>query len=338
VLITGSKVVIAGEITPREAVEDDLEDIVRRTVAAIGYTADTGFDVDGAEVVDLLQEQSPDIAMGVDPDRDGEIGAGDQGMMFGYATRQTPQLMPLPITLAHALVARQADVRRSGEIEGLRPDAKSQVTVAYEDRTPLSVESVLLSTQHDPDWDTGELAIAIRDHIVRPVLGADWWHDGVEVLVNPTGRFVEGGPAGDTGLTGRKVIVDTYGGWARHGGGAFSGKDPTKVDRSASYMARHVARNAVNAGLADEIEIRLSYAIGRPEPTAVSFDDFGTATVAGPDVQAFIESHPLRPAGIIDYLDLRRPIYEPTSAHGHFGRTPGPDGTFSWEAEPPPAG
>jgi S-adenosylmethionine synthetase len=331
VLVTGSTVVIAGEISPEAATPPDLEEIVHRAAADIGYTAETGFAP--LRIIDLVQRQSADIALGVDPGTDGEIGAGDQGLMFGHADRQTPQLMPLPIVLAHALMARQAEVRRSGEVAGLRPDAKAQVTVAYEDRTPVAVESVLVSTQHDPEWDGGELAIAVRDHIVRPVLGGDWWSDGVEVMVNPTGRFVTGGPEGDTGLTGRKVIVDTYGGWSRHGGGAFSGKDPTKVDRSASYMARHVARNVVSAGLADEIEIRLSYAIGRPEPTAVSFDAFGTAVVPDAEIQEFIESYPLRPAGIIEYLELRRPIYEPTSAHGHFGRPPGSGGTFSWEAE-----
>ena len=336
VLITGGTVVVAGEITPRETVGADLEEIVRSTVAGIGYLPGTGFDAAGASIIDLIQDQSDDIARGVDRRPDGEIGAGDQGLMFGHATRQTPQLMPLPIMLAHGLVARQAAARRSGAVPGLRPDAKAQVTVAYEGRDPISVESVLVSTQHDPDWVQEELAAAVRDHIVRPALGDRWWRDEIPVLVNPTGRFVEGGPAGDTGLTGRKVMVDTYGGWARHGGGAFSGKDPTKVDRSASYMARHIALNAVAAGLADEIEVRLSYAIGRPEPTAVSFRTHGAAAEDG-EIQSFIESYPLRPAGIIEYLGLQRPIYLPTSCHGHFGRAPGEDGTFSWERRRPPA-
>ena len=336
VLITGGTVVVAGEITPRETVGSDLAEIVRSTVAEIGYLPGTGFDAAGASIIDLIQEQSDDIARGVDRRPDGEIGAGDQGLMFGHATRQTPQLMPLPIMLAHDLVARQTAARRSGAVPGLRPDAKAQVTVAYEGRDPISVESVLVSTQHDPDWAQGELAAAVLDHIVRPALGDRWWRDEIPVLVNPTGRFVEGGPAGDTGLTGRKVMVDTYGGWARHGGGAFSGKDPTKVDRSASYMARHIALNAVAAGLADEIEVRLSYAIGRPEPTAVSFSAHGAAAEDG-EIQSFIESYPLRPAGIIEYLGLQRPIYLPTSCHGHFGRAPGDDGTFSWERQRPPA-
>jgi S-adenosylmethionine synthetase len=271
--------------------------------------------------------------MGVDEKPDGEIGAGDQGMMFGHAADQTPELMPLPILLAHGLMAKQAEVRETGNLPGLRPDAKAQVTVAFEDRRPVRVESVLVSTQHDPDHDSEDPAFVdlITRHIIRPVLGDTWWYDGIRVLVNPTGRFVTGGPEGDTGLTGRKVIVDTYGGWGRHGGGAFSGKDPTKVDRSASYMARHIAKNIVSRGLAAEIEVRLSYAIGRAEPTSVSFETFGTAAAGNDEIDRFIHSFPLTPGGIIDYLCLRRPIYVPTSAHGHFGRTPGADGTFSWE-------
>jgi len=258
--------------------------------------------------------------------------------MFGHAARQTDSLMPLPIVLAHGLVARQAEVRISGAFEGLRPDAKAQVTVAYEGRVPVAVASILVSTQHDPEWDSEDPAFReqVTDQIIRPVLGERWWSDDIEVLINPTGRFVTGGPEGDTGVTGRKIIVDTYGGWGRHGGGAFSGKDPTKVDRSASYMARHVAKNIVAAGLADEIEVRLSYAIGQPDPTAVSFDTHGTAHTDEADIEAFLLEYPLTPLEIIDYLDLRRPIYVPTSYHGHFGRPAGDDGTFSWEKITPP--
>ncbi|MCB2223672.1 MAG: methionine adenosyltransferase [Actinobacteria bacterium] len=335
ILVTGTTVVVAGEIRSGHAIGPHLEGIVRSTIADIGYDAGTGFDLDGAEVLDRLQVQSGDIALGVDTG-----GAGDQGMMFGHAARQTEALMPLPIMLAHGLVARQAEVRVSGEFEGLRPDAKSQVTVEYEGREPVGVRSVLLSTQHDESWhsEDDEFKARVTEQIVRPVLGARWWRDGMEVLVNPTGRFVTGGPEGDTGVTGRKIIVDTYGGWGRHGGGAFSGKDPTKVDRSASYMARHVAKNAVAAGLADEIEVRLSYAIGRADPTAVSFDTFGTARADDADIEAYVRGYPLTPNGIIEYLGLRRPIYVPTSYHGHFGREPGADGTFSWERIGPPPG
>jgi S-adenosylmethionine synthetase len=334
VLVTGDTVVIAGEIRSPHRIAPYLEEIVLTTIADIGYDAETGFDLDGAEILDRLQTQNPDIALGVDTG-----GAGDQGMMFGHAARQTDTLMPLPITLAHGLVARHAEVRASGAFEGLRPDAKSQVTVAYDGRTPVGVESVLVSTQHDEGWNSRDPGFRQRivDLIIRPALGDAWWRDDIEVLVNPTGRFVTGGPEGDTGVTGRKIIVDTYGGWARHGGGAFSGKDPTKVDRSASYMARHVAKNVVAAGLAGEIELQLSYAIGRPEPTAVSFETFGTATASEDEIKAFVAGYPLTPLGIIEYLDLRRPIYVPTSYHGHFGRTPGDDGTFSWERIAPPA-
>ncbi|MCJ7725244.1 MAG: methionine adenosyltransferase, partial [Acidimicrobiia bacterium] len=328
ILITGTTVVVAGEIRSPHEITPHLDEIVRGAIEAIGYDAATGFDLDAAEILDRRQVQSDDIALGVDTG-----GAGDQGMMFGHAARQTDSLMPLPIMLAHGLVSRQAEVRTSGEFEGLRPDAKSQVTVAYDGRDPVAVTSVLVSTQHDDGWNSEdpEFKAMVADRIIRPVLGDRWWNDDMLILVNPTGRFVTGGPQGDTGVTGRKIIVDTYGGWGRHGGGAFSGKDPTKVDRSASYMARHIAKNVVAAGLADEIEIRLSYAIGQPEPTAVSFDTFGTATTDDDEIAAFVGGYPLRPLEIIDYLDLRRPIYVPTSYHGHFGRTPGAGGTFSWE-------
>jgi len=338
ILVTGDTVVVAGEISSKHLIGPHLEEIVRSTIGHIGYTGETGFDLEGARIIDLLQPQSGDIAMGVDVKGDGQLGAGDQGMMFGCATRQTAVLMPLPIMLAHALVSRQAEVRIGGEIEGLRPDAKAQVTVAYEGHTPVGIDFVLVSTQHDPVWngDQQGLKALVREFIVKPVLGDEWWRDDIEVLVNPTGRFETGGPAGDTGVTGRKIIVDTYGGWASHGGGAFSGKDPTKVDRSASYMARHAAKNVVAAGLADEVEILLSYAIGRPEPTSIGIDTHGTAHAPEAEIEDFVRAYPLTPSGIIEYLDLRRPIYVPTSYHGHFGRVPGDDGTFSWEQIRPP--
>ncbi|MDX1689926.1 MAG: methionine adenosyltransferase [Acidimicrobiia bacterium] len=337
VFITGGLIVVGGEISARDLLDDldeAVEDIARSTVRSIGYRGPgTGFDPDGAEVRIVIQEQAADIARGVDGGE--ELGAGDQGLMFGYATDDTAELMPLPIVLAHRLVARQSEIRTSGAIEGLRPDAKSQVTVAWDDDGRRRLDSVLLSTQHEPTWnerqdELRDLAVA---HIVRPALG-EWWHDEVRVLFNPTGRFEMGGPEGDTGLTGRKIIVDTYGGWARHGGGAFSGKDPSKVDRSASYMARHIAKNVVAAGLAAECEVRLSYAIGRAEPTAVSIDTNGTATVPEHLVRSAVDDvFDLTPSGIIATLGLERPIYEPTSFHGHMGRVPGEagPGTFSWE-------
>jgi len=337
VLVTGGTVVISGEISsavwrPGDA---ELEDIARRTIVSIGYDDEAkGLDGTRARVVPLVQQQSPDIAMGVDGD---EIGAGDQGLMFGYATADDPTGMPLPILLAHRLVAGQAEVRRSGKVPGLRPDAKAQVTVRLDGRTPVAIDSVVLSTQHDPSWngDHRGLADAVTEEIIRPVL-AEWWSDDIVRHVNPTGRFEIGGPAGDTGVTGRKIIVDTYGGWARHGGGAFSGKDPSKVDRSASYMARWIARNVVAAGLAGECEVRLAYVIGVPEPTSVTIDCMGTEADGLSEDQierAVQEVFPLTPLGIMKALELRAPIYRPTSFHGHFGRRPGEagPGTFAWE-------
>jgi len=334
VLVTGDHVVVAGEIASRHHLpHPQITDIARRTIRAAGYEDPAlGFDPDTVEIHVFLQRQSPDIARGVDGDGT-ELGAGDQGMMFGYATSQTDELMPLPILLAHRLMARHADVRQHGRIPDLRPDAKSQVTVLYDGRTPVAVESVILSTQHGPSWNDrqGELAEAVREQILMPGL-ALWWNDEIAVHVNPAGKFEIGGPRGDTGLTGRKVIVDTYGGWARHGGGAFSGKDATKVDRSASYMARYVAKNLVAAGLADECELRLSYAIGVAEPTSVDIDCLGTARIPEPEMERLVrEVFPLSPSGIIRTLELQRPIFEATSYHGHFGRSPGDDGTFSWE-------
>ena len=330
VLLTEGLAVIAGEITAE--VDVDYEGILRDTMRFIGYdSADVGFDADAAEVRVAIHEQSADIARGVDGE---ELGAGDQGLMFGYAVTETPEAMPLPITLANAIIASQAEARASGTVPHLRPDAKSQVSVVYERGVPKRIASIVLSTQHGPEWNEDQrgLGKVVTEHILRPALG-DWWRDDIEIHVNPTGRFEKGGPAGDTGLTGRKIIVDTYGGWARHGGGAFSGKDPSKVDRSASYMARHIAKTIVTAGLARECEVRLGYAIGVARPTAVTVDCRGTTDFDEEAIeQAVIDVFPLTPAGIITALDLRRPIYRPTSYHGHFGRIPDdPPGAFTWE-------
>jgi len=327
-------VVVAGEITTKTYVE--IPDVVRRTIREIGYTSgDMRFDSESCAVVVALNKQSPDIAMGVDRE-----GAGDQGMMFGFACKDTPELMPLPIQIAHRLVEQQAHVRREGIIPGLRPDAKSQVTVEYDGSRPARVDTLVLSTQHDPAWNDrqADLKAQITQHVLKPVLG-EWWNPGITVHVNPTGRFEIGGPHGDTGLTGRKIIVDTYGGMGRHGGGAFSGKDPTKVDRSAAYMARYIAKNVVAAGLATKCEIQLSYAIGVAEPTSVYVDCFGTNTAdEGKISKAIRDTFKLTPRGIIETLNLRSPIYGPTAKHGHFGRAPGTVtcgsrkcDTFTWE-------
>ncbi|QOJ00255.1 MAG: methionine adenosyltransferase [Phycisphaeraceae bacterium] len=311
-------VVVAGEITTNTYVS--IPDLVRETIREIGYTSgDMRFDADSAGVMIAINKQSNDIAMGVDRE-----GAGDQGMMFGYACRDTPELMPMPIELSHRLVEAQAEARRTGRIPGLRPDAKSQVTVEYDHGTPKRVDTVVLSTQHDPVWNDRqpELKKEILEHVIKPVL-REWWNPGITVHVNPTGRFEIGGPHGDTGLTGRKIIVDTYGGMGRHGGGAFSGKDPTKVDRSAAYMARYIAKNIVAAGLADRCEIQLSYAIGVADPTSVYVDCFGTNKVDEEKIsKAVREVFGLTPRKIIETLGLRKPIYTPTAKHGHFGRKP----------------
>jgi S-adenosylmethionine synthetase len=335
--ITGGLLVIGGEIRAVDLpsdLDEQIEARARETIRRIGYTGPgTGFDPDGSQVQLVIQEQSSDIALGVDGGA--KLGAGDQGLMFGYASGETDELMPLPIQLSHRLVAKQAAVREAEIIEGLRSDAKSQVTVVWDDDGPKRVESVLLSTQHAPMWNErqGELREHAKERIIIPALG-EWWNEDIEVMFNPTGRFETGGPEGDTGLTGRKIIVDTYGGWARHGGGAFSGKDASKVDRSASYMARYVAKNVVAAGLADECEVRLSYAIGITDPTAVSIDCKGTERVDEQIIEkAVMTVFDLTPGGIIEQLDLGRPIFEPTAYHGHFGRQPdeaGP-GTFTWE-------
>ena len=332
VMVTKGRLMIAGEITADAIV--DYEGVARNVAADIGYTSeDVGFDALTAEITVAVQRQSPDIARGVD--RDAELGAGDQGLMFGYAVDETPSYMPLTLTLAHDIVRRCAEMRLAGEIEGLRPDAKSQVSILYEGDEPVRVTSVVLSTQHDERWsdDQEGLAKTVTESVLRPVLDR-LWDDDTVVHVNPTGRFESGGPAADTGLTGRKIIVDTYGGRARHGGGAFSGKDPSKVDRSASYMARYVAKTVVASGLARECEVRLGYAIGVPEPVAVTVDCFEATTVSQETLdQAVREVFALSPGGIIAALDLQRPIYLPTARHGHFGREPGEagEGTFPWE-------
>ena len=324
-LVSTGMVIVAGEVTTKAYVE--IPEIVRETIREIGYTSgDMAFDYESCAVLTSIKRQSPDIAMGVDRD-----GAGDQGMMFGFACRETPELMPLPIRLAHRLVERQAVVRREGIIPGLRPDAKSQVTVIYEGLRPVRVDTLVLSTQHDKSWNEcqDQLKAEVIEHIFKPVLGQQWWNDDIRIHVNPTGRFEIGGPHGDVGLTGRKIIVDTYGGRGRHGGGAFSGKDPTKVDRSAAYMARYIAKNIVAAELADVCEVQLSYAIGVSEPTSVDITTEGTAKIDERKISQLVREHfPLTPRGIIEHLNLRRPIYRETARHGHFGREL-PD--FTWE-------
>ena len=335
-MVTTGMVIVAGEVKCEGYV--DIAAIVRDTVVRAGYDDGLlGFDGRSCAVLVSLDQQSPDIARGIDVEKGSgkEQGAGDQGMMFGFACRETPSLMPLPIDLAHRLVSRQAEVRCDGTIPHLRPDAKSQVTVEYEGDRPVRIHTVVLSTQHGVEWNDrqAELAQAVVEHILKPVLG-EWWSDDIIVHVNPTGRFEMGGPEADCGLTGRKIIVDTYGGWGRHGGGAFSGKDPSKVDRSAAYMARYIAKNIVAAELAEICEVQLSYAIGRAEPTSVNIDCHGTARIDEVKIVDLVMQHfDLTPAGIIATLDLKRPIYHATAVHGHFGRTPGEGGpgTFTWE-------
>ncbi len=328
-LVTTGLVVIAGEVTT--AADVDLESIVRETVNEIGYNdPDIGFDGHSCDVMVRLGKQSDDIAMGVDEGEDKEQGAGDQGLMFGFACNETDTLMPAPIDFAHRLVRRQAEARKNGTLSWLRPDAKSQVTFRYEDWQPVAIDAVVLSTQHTDDISTEDLREAVMEEIIKPVLPEKWLHEKTLYHINPTGRFVIGGPAGDCGLTGRKIIVDTYGGMARHGGGAFSGKDPSKVDRSASYAARYVAKNIVAAGLASKCEVQVSYAIGVAEPTSISVETFGTGTVDESRLIAVVREHfDLRPKGIISMLDLLQPIYKPTAAYGHFGRT---DIDLPWES------
>ena len=319
-LVKTGVVIVAGEITTSAWV--DFEEIVRSTVVEIGYDDSAmGFDGHSCAVLNAIGKQSPDIAQGVDRATAEEQGAGDQGMMFGYATNETDVLMPAPITFAHRLVRRQAEVRKNGTLPWLRPDAKSQVTFVYEDNKPVSIDAVVLSSQHQADVSLADLREGVMEEIIKPILPTDWVSSETKYHINPTGRFEIGGPMGDAGLTGRKIIVDTYGGSARHGGGAFSGKDPSKVDRSAAYAARYVAKNVVAAGLADRCEIQVSYAIGVAEPTSISVQTFGTGKIADARLTELIrENFDLRPYGIIRMLDLVRPIYQPTAAYGHFGR------------------
>ncbi len=322
-------VIVAGEVTTSAWV--DVESLVRDTVLEIGYdSSDLGFDGHTCAVLNAIGKQSVDIAMGVDRSAPEEQGAGDQGLMFGYATNETDSLMPAPISYSHQLVQRQAEVRKSGELPWLRPDAKSQVTFRYEGGKPVGIDAVVLSTQHAEEVSQSDLKEAVMEHIIKPVLPEKWLTGSTRYHINPTGRFVIGGPMGDCGLTGRKIIVDTYGGMARHGGGAFSGKDPSKVDRSAAYACRYVAKNVVAAGLADRCEIQVSYAIGVAEPTSVSVHTFGTNTIPEERIAGLVNSHfDLRPYGILKMLDLVRPIYKRTAAYGHFGRS---DADFTWEA------
>ena len=329
-LVKTGAVVLAGEITTTANV--DFEAIVRQTVNGIGYHhADLGFDGSTCAVINMIGKQSPEIAQGVDRQKPEDQGAGDQGLMFGYASRETDVLMPAPISYAHRLMEKQAELRRNGRLPWLRPDAKSQVTFAYENGMPVRLDAVVLSTQHDPEISQVALKEAIIEEIVKQVIPAEMFHADTKFHINPTGMFVIGGPVGDCGLTGRKIIVDTYGGMARHGGGAFSGKDPSKVDRSAAYAGRYVAKNIVAAGLAEKCEIQVSYAIGVAEPTSISINTFNTAKVAEELIIQLVREHfDLRPYGITRMLDLIQPMYKQTAAYGHFGRE-GSDHAFTWE-------
>src|SRR5580692_5359479 len=324
VLVTTGICVVSGEITTKTYV--DVPKLARQVIQDIGYTdADMGFDSKTCGVLNTIQSQSPDIAMGVDTG-----GAGDQGLMFGFACNETPELMPLPVMLAHKLVRQLSEVRRAGTLKFLRPDGKSQVSVEYVDGKPARIDAVVVSTQHDDDVSTETLRTEVKKHIIDPILPKNMIDANTKFHINPTGRFVIGGPHGDTGLTGRKIIVDTYGGMGRHGGGAFSGKDPTKVDRSACYMARYVAKNIVASGLADRCEVQLAYAIGVAEPVSVMVDTFGTGKIEDERLVELVRANfSLTPAGMIESLKLRRPIYRLTAAFGHFGRT---EDTFTWEA------
>lgn len=327
-MVKTGMVIVAGEITTSAWI--DLEDLVRKTILDIGYnSAEVGFDGATCAVLNAIGKQSPDINQGVDREDPESQGAGDQGMMFGYACRETDVLMPAPITYAHRLVKRHSDIRRRGVLPWLRPDAKSQVSFVYENGEPIAVDTIVISSQHDETVSQADIREAIMEEVIRPVIPAEWISEKTRYFINPTGKFVIGGPVGDCGLTGRKIIVDTYGGMSRHGGGAFSGKDPSKVDRSAAYACRYVAKNIVAAGLADKCEIQVSYAIGVAEPMSIFIDTFGTGKISEARLVELVRQHfDLRPYGIIKMLDLVRPIYRPTSAYGHFGRE---EDSFTWE-------
>lgn len=329
-LVKTGAVILAGEVTTTANI--DVESIVRDTVNGIGYHhSDLGFDGETCAVINMLGKQSPEIAQGVDRSDPEEQGAGDQGLMFGYASNETDVLMPAPIEFAHRLMERQSELRRAGELPWLRPDAKAQVTLKYDGNKPVAIDAVVLSTQHDPSISQNDLQEAIMESIIKQVLPADLLHAGTRYHINPTGKFVIGGPVGDAGLTGRKIIVDTYGGMARHGGGAFSGKDPSKVDRSAAYAVRYVAKNIVAAGLAERCEIQVSYAIGVAEPTSISVNTFGTNKISNDEIIRLIRTHfDLRPYGITRMLNLLQPMYQQTATFGHFGRI-GSETAFTWE-------
>jgi S-adenosylmethionine synthetase len=326
-MTTTGIVVVAGEVTTKA--KFDIQDVVRKTIKEIGYDKpEYGFDADTCSVLVSIHAQSPDISQGVTATENKDQGAGDQGLMFGYAVNETDELMPLPILLAHKLIRRLSEARKSKELAWVRPDGKSQVTVEYEDGKPKKIETIVISTQHAPEISNEEIRKQIIEKVIKPVCGK-WWHDKIKIHVNPTGRFVIGGPPGDSGLTGRKIIVDTYGGAGRHGGGAFSGKDPSKVDRSACYMCRYIAKNIVAAGLAEKCEVQVAYAIGVAEPVSLMVNTFGTSKIAEEDIENLARKHfDMRPAAIISQLDLKRPIYKDTAAFGHFGRT---DVAFPWE-------
>lgn len=329
-LVKTGAVILAGEVTTTANI--DVERIVRDTVNGIGYHhSDLGFDGETCAVINMLGKQSPEIAQGVDRSSPEEQGAGDQGLMFGYASNETEVLMPAPIEYAHRLMERQSELRRAGELPWLRPDAKAQVTLKYDGNHPVAIDAVVLSTQHDPSISQTDLQEAVMESIIKQVLPADLLHAGTRYHINPTGKFVIGGPVGDAGLTGRKIIVDTYGGMARHGGGAFSGKDPSKVDRSAAYAVRYVAKNIVAAGIADRCEVQVSYAIGVAEPTSISINTFGTNKISNDEIISLIRTHfDLRPYGITRMLNLLQPMYQQTSTFGHFGRQ-GSETAFTWE-------
>ena len=329
-LVKTGAVILAGEISTTANV--DVERIVRDTVNGIGYHhSDLGFDGETCAVINMLGKQSPEIAQGVDRQNPEDQGAGDQGLMFGYASNETDVLMPAPIEYAHRLMQRQSELRRAGELPWLRPDAKAQVTLKYEGNQPVAIDAVVLSTQHDPSISQKDLHEAVMESIIKQVLPADLLHAGTRFHINPTGKFVIGGPVGDAGLTGRKIFVDTYGGMARHGGGAFSGKDPSKVDRSAAYAVRYVAKNIVAAGIADRCEVQVSYAIGVAEPTSISINTFGTNKISNDDIISLIRTHfDLRPYGITRMLNLLQPMYQQTATFGHFGRI-GSETAFTWE-------